>query len=316
VHKSSVYLPDHLKRALARTAAGTGRSEAEVIRAAIEAVVGTDHDGHPRPVQPPRPGYLVGVGVGPGSPDLLTVRALDALRRADRVVAPATAPDAVGRAESIVRQALAGVRVTRLPFAMEPDRAARDAAVDAAAGAVCSHLDDGEEVAFITLGDPLTYSTFTAVAASVRRRRPSSVVESVPGIMAFQELASITGTTVVDERQSLSIRTALEGDEIAAALTDRATTFVLYKGGRRLPELSAAVEAAGRSETAVAGELLGLPGERVGPLTELADGPASYLATVIVPADPAAAPAPDRGPRRTSASTSGPAQRRRPTRSR
>src|SRR5579884_4343443 len=122
------------------------------------AVAATPDDRADAPRLPGPGGVLIGVGVGPGDPDAITVEALKTLRRADRVVAPATAPDAVGRAESIVRQALAGVRVTRLPFAMEPDRAARDAAVDAAAGAVCSHLDDGEEVAFITLGDPLTYS--------------------------------------------------------------------------------------------------------------------------------------------------------------
>ncbi len=62
-------------------------------------------------------------------------------------------------------------------------------------------------------------------------------------------------------------------------------TVVLYKGGRRLPDLAKAAAAAGRLDGAVAGELLGMPGERIGPLSDLAaDGPASYLATVIIPA--------------------------------
>ena len=286
MRKTSVYLPVRLKEALAARAAATGRSEAEVIRAALEAEV---HATGPSPagaaVEAPVPGRLVGVGVGPGEADLLTVRALTALRRADRVVAPALAVDAVGRAEAIVRQALPGLRVERVPFAMAPGRAERNRSVEGAAGVLAGYLAAGEEVAFITLGDPLLYSTFASVAAALRRRRPATVVEQVPGIMAFQALAARTGTTVTDERQRLVVRTALDGDDVEAELSDPDVTVVLYKGGRRLPDLAKVAAAAGRLPGAVAGELLGMPGERIGCLSELAaDGPASYLATVIIPA--------------------------------
>ncbi len=292
MHKTSVYLPARLKAAVAARAAETGRSEAEVIRAALEAEVRSGAGSAspsmaagPGAGELPVPGRLVGVGVGPGEADLVTVRALAALRRADRVVAPATAVDAVGRAEAIVRQAVPGLRVERIPFAMAPGRDERDRSVEEAAGVLARYLGAGEEVAFVTLGDPLTYSTFTSVAAAVRQRRPATAVEQVPGIMAFQALAARTGTTVTDERQRLVVRTALDGEDIATDLSDPDVTVVLYKGGRRLPDLAKAAAAAGRTDGAVAGELLGMPGERIGPLGELAaDGPASYLATVIIPA--------------------------------
>jgi precorrin-2/cobalt-factor-2 C20-methyltransferase len=285
VRKTSVYLPDHLKRALAERAASTGRSEADVLRAAVDEALSSAPAVTRVRADPPVPGRLVGVGVGPGDVDLLTLRAVAALRRADRVVAPSTAVDAVGRAESIVRQAVPGLAVERIPFVMSRARADRDVSIERAAAAVAAHLDAGEEVAFITLGDPLTYSTFAAVAAAVRLRRRDTMVEQVPGIMAFQALAARTGTMIVDERQRLIVRTALDGEEFRDDLADPHATVVVYKGGRRLPELAAAVAAAGRGDDAVAGELLGLPGERVGPLGDIAaHGPASYLATVIVPA--------------------------------
>jgi len=309
MQKTSVYLPPRLKEALAARAAATGRSEAEVIRAALEAEVWSDDGRSPSGTtgtpgsaasgsvaEAPVAGRLVGVGVGPGEADLLTVRALQALRRADRIVAPATAIDAVGRAEAIVRQAVPGLRVERIPFAMAPGRAERDRAVEEAAAVLATYLGTGEEVAFVTLGDPLTYSTFTAVAAAVRQRRPITVVEQVPGIMAFQSLAARTGTTVTDERQRLVVRTALDGEDVAADLDDPDASIVLYKGGRRLPDLAKAAAAAGRLSGAVAGELLGMPGERIGPLSEMAaDGPASYLATVIIPAGTADERDPDPG---------------------
>jgi precorrin-2/cobalt-factor-2 C20-methyltransferase len=295
VRKSSLYLTDRLKAALADRAARTGRSEADLIRAALESALAVEPAEHvidTAPADPAVPGRLVGVGVGPGDPDLLTTRAIVALRRADRVVAPATAVDAVGRAETIVRQAVPGLHVERVPFAMAPTRRARDRSVDQAASVVLCHLAAGEEVAWITLGDPLTYSTFSSVAERVRRKRPATTVVHVPGIMAFQALAARTGTVIADEHTRVAIRTALDGDSLSADLADPATTVVVYKGGRRLPELAREVASRRRgSAAAVAGELLGLPGERIGSLSALAaEGPASYLATVIVPAEAAAPP--------------------------
>jgi precorrin-2/cobalt-factor-2 C20-methyltransferase len=141
-------------------------------------------------------------------------------------------------------------------------------------------------VAWITLGDPLVYSTFSSVAAAVVKRRPASTVSVVPGIMAFQALAARTRTVVADERERLTIRTALDGEDLEADLADTESTVVLYKGGRRLPELAAAAARSGRAGEAVAGELIGMPGERIGRLDEMAAvGPATYLATVIVPAN-------------------------------
>jgi precorrin-2/cobalt-factor-2 C20-methyltransferase len=234
--------------------------------------------------QPPkvaaRAGTLVGVGVGPGDPELITVRAVRAVREADRVLAPSSAVDAVGRAESVVRQACPGVRVERVVVAM--GQAA--ASVDAAAATVVAGLDAGQHLAFVTLGDPNVYSTFSAVAARVRELRPDAAVATVPGIMAFQELASRSGTVVLQNTERLALVTALDGPgALEGALDDATQAVVVYKGGRHLPAMAKGLAAAGRLDGAVMGELLGLPGERVMPVADAADGPAAYLATVIVP---------------------------------
>ena len=236
------------------------------------------------PVAGPRAGSLVGVGVGPGDPELVTVGALRALREADRVFSPTMAVDAVGRAESIVRQADPGTAVERLVFAISGDDEARAAAHTGAADRVVACLDAGEKVAFATLGDPNVYSTFHHLAVAVRRRRPHTVVRTVPGIMAFQDLAARTGRVVLDGTERLSVVSAADGAEaLDRPLDDPEAAVVVYKGGRHLPAMAERLAAAGRLDGAVFGELIGLPGQHLGPVRDHAQRPAAYLATVLVP---------------------------------
>jgi precorrin-2/cobalt-factor-2 C20-methyltransferase len=227
---------------------------------------------------------FIGVGVGPGDPGLVTLKAVSVLRAADRVFGPTIAPDAIGRAESIVRQVAPEVVVDRLVFAVQRDQAARDKANEEAAGLVCARLDSGEQVAFITLGDPNLYSTFHHLAALVLERRPATTIETVPGIMAFQDVAARAGIVLADGSERLQLVSAVEGpDVLDAPLADGNATLVVYKGGRHVRAIMDRLERAGRVEGAVLGELLGLPGQRVGALKELAGQPAAYLASIVVP---------------------------------
>lgn len=232
---------------------------------------------------------LVGVGVGPGDPELVTVKAVRVLREADVVVVPVMDPAEQGRAEATVR-AHTDRDVVRLVFALD-DRGgatdARRAAWETAADRVAELLTGSRTVAFATIGDPNVYSTFTYLADAVRERlaevEGGLEVETVPGITAMQDLAARSGTVLCEGTESLALLPLTAGVPALEEALTHFDTVVAYKGGRHAPHVVEVLERVGRLDGAVYGAALGLPGERVGPAAEL-DAEAPYLTTVIVPA--------------------------------
>jgi precorrin-2/cobalt-factor-2 C20-methyltransferase len=219
---------------------------------------------------------LIGVGTGPGDPELLTLKAVRVLATAGRVFAPAA-----GRALATIAGQVPAERLEPLAFALDErgltDR--RERHWDEAGARVAAWLaGTGGTAAFATIGDPNLYSTFGYLAQTVRSLLPEVVVETVPGITAMQALASASGTPLAEGAESLHLLPV--PGELGGVLA-RDATVVLYKAGRHLAAVRAALRDAGRD--AVFGAHLGLPDESVGRLSDV-DGAAPYLSTVLIPA--------------------------------
>ncbi len=224
---------------------------------------------------------LIGVGVGPGDPELVTVKGVRALQEADLVVVPVTDAGDVGRAETVVLRYVDDSHIRRVRFAIHGDDA-RNTAWDAAGAEVVAAFTGGAgTIAFATIGDPNVYSTFAYLAATVRELLPSVDIDTVPGITALQDLASRSGTPLVEGTESLVLLPFTAGaDKLEAALSEH-DTVVLYKGGRQYDVVRSLVAASGRLDQAVYGEHLGLDGERICAAADVT-APTSYLATLIV----------------------------------
>jgi precorrin-2/cobalt-factor-2 C20-methyltransferase len=230
---------------------------------------------------------LVGVGVGPGDPELVTVKAVRVLESADVVVVPVMDLAEQGRAEHTVRANVQHDRVQRLLFALD-DRGgvteARRTAWKSAADEVARLLRETRgTVAFATIGDPNVYSTFTYLADAVRERLPDVVVSTVPGITAMQDLAARSGTVLCEGTESLALLPLTAGVPAFEEALQHFDTVVAYKGGRHMPAVLEVLRRHDREDDAVFGAALGLADEQVGPAAEV-EGEAPYLSTVLVPA--------------------------------
>lgn len=231
---------------------------------------------------------LLGIGVGPGNPELITVQALNALRSCDTILVPATeaSGSGAGRAETIVLAACPEVadRIVRVPFSMadrtgvsERRAAAWQSSADAA---VRAFAEGARQVGFATIGDPSVYSTFSYLAAGVRAQLPELVVEVLPGITAMQALAAASGTPLVEGDEILALVPLKKGIDDLVQVAEVADTCVVYKAGRHLAALKQ--QLAERGADAIAGINVGLPGEQIVPVSELDEAP--YFTSVLWPA--------------------------------
>jgi precorrin-2/cobalt-factor-2 C20-methyltransferase len=226
---------------------------------------------------------LIGVGVGPGDPELVTMKGVNALRDADHVFVPVADTGEVGRAEATVIAHIDAARITRLAFALTDDVARNNGAWDAAGTAVASAISNGGTAVFATIGDPNIYSTFTYLAQTVRSLLPDVVIETIPGITAMQDLAARSGTVLVEGTERLALLPFTAGEAALADALESFDTVVCYKGGRAMAAVLDVVRDAGRLGDAVYGARLGLEGEEIAPASAREDAPAPYLSTLIVP---------------------------------
>ena len=224
-------------------------------------------------------GILYSVGVGPGDPELLTLKAVRTVERCPVIAAP-RARNGDMLALEIARQAveLTGKTVVPLDYGMTRDEAAREREHRAAAEAIEPHLKAGRDVALLNLGDVSVYASCGYVRELLRAKGFESVM--IPGVTGFCAVAARLDLSLTGRDKPLHIIPAGAG-ELEEALTFPGTK-VLMKFGKSLPHVLETLRDKGLYAASAMVANCGLPNELV--CRDLREAPkdAGYVATIVV----------------------------------
>ncbi|MRR34105.1 precorrin-2 C(20)-methyltransferase [bacterium] len=174
------------------------------------------------------------IGVGPGDPELLTRKAERILRQVPVICAPAASAGDSSHALSIVEPFLDRTRqqVIVQVFPMRKDQQGLDEFWDDAAETVVSHIRQGRDVAFITIGDPFLYSTFLYLYRILRERYPDIPIEAVPGVSSITAAAVAAGVPLAAASERIAVLPATFEEEKLRTTLLEFDTVVLMKVNR------------------------------------------------------------------------------------
>ena len=232
-------------------------------------------------------GHLFGVGVGPGDPELMTVKAQRVLQ-ASPVVAHFAARSRPGNAWTIISAVVSDQQtelrleypVTTEPVAAADYEAAIAAFYDQSAARIAEHLEAGRDVAVVCEGDPFFYGSYMYIHQRLATRYAATVI---PGVTSFSAASAAAGVPLVSMNESLTvIPGVLPPEQLKAALAN-VDAAVVMKVGRHLADIRAAAEAVGLAEQAIYVERASCASERVVPLTDTGDVVAPYFSLVLIP---------------------------------
>jgi len=224
-------------------------------------------------------GILYGVGVGPGDPELMTLKAIKTIAHCPCIAAPETA-DGSMLALKIASGAadLSGKEILPLRFLMTRDPRKLEENHWELAAQLALRLDGGQDVAMLNLGDVSIYSTFAYLMELLQK--DGYAVEMVPGVPSFCAVAAALGVGLTTMNEPLHI--VPSGGEALEAVLDMPGSKVLMKTGRALPEVRRAVEARGLAERTMLVQDCGLPTEKISRTIREAEEPISYFTTMII----------------------------------
>ena len=227
-------------------------------------------------------GTLYAVGVGPGAPDLLTLRAAAVLGKVPVILAAASPRNDASAALEIARPHLSPkTRILRLDFPMTREAATLRAAWREAAETTLAVLSGGEDAAFLTIGDPLIYSTFGYLLRTVRALAPETRIEVIPGITSFQAAAARTGTILCEGEESLRILPGIRSGEDLAAELEGADMAVILKAYRNFPAIARALAATGRAADALLASHVERPEETLRRGVNEGDARPPYMSLIL-----------------------------------
>ncbi|OZG72704.1 precorrin-2 C(20)-methyltransferase [Hahella sp. CCB-MM4] len=235
-------------------------------------------------------GCLYGVGVGPGDPELLTLKAARLIREAD-VVTYLTNDKGESQARFIARQILEEVDRSQLELPIElpmcEDRSIANAVYDEASILIRKHVSEGKKVVFLCEGDPLFFGSFSYL---LQRLQPDCRCEAVPGIASTHAASAALAMPLTLLKESYAVISGRHPDDMILDTLKRHSSVVIMKAGRARQRILRLLEESGRAGQARYLEYIGRDNQRivsdVAMLNEETPGePGPYFSLFVVTPD-------------------------------
>jgi len=209
-------------------------------------------------------GTLFGIGIGPGDPDIITLKAAKVLKQVDVVFAAASTKNGYSLAEEIASTHLKeGMSLVRLGFPMTRDRKRLRTAWEENARTVVYTLRKGKDAAFVTIGDPMTYSTFGYLMRTIKEIAPNTPIEIVPGITSYQAGAATCGFVLAEGEESFTVISGALGAQRLKEVVKHSDNVVMLKVYRSYNEIRNTLDDLDLTDNSILISWCGLNGERI-----------------------------------------------------
>jgi len=225
-------------------------------------------------------GRLFGIGVGPGDPELLTLKAVRLIQHCAVIAYPAPADGAESMARRIAADHIpAGKTEIVISTPMTPGNFPANDVYDKYAAEIAGHLDTGRDVAVLCEGDPFLFGSFMYLFGRLSADYPTEVV---PGVSSLGACAACSGRPLVSRNQVLTIVPAPIDESRMREMIAGSDAVAIMKVGRHLQKVRRVLAELGCEDNATYIERATLDEEKVLPLTEMAADTAPYFSMILV----------------------------------
>ena len=191
---------------------------------------------------------LTGIGVGPGDPDLLTVKAVNAIQHADTIMCPASAEDRPSIALSVVESLIdksKNQEIVKLIFPMTKDKAVLEAHWKENSKIMAEKVLSGKNVVYLTVGDPYLYSTWIYMHREISKKHPEMKITVIPGIVSMFTFASKVGISIAEGAEKVSIIPSCYDLSSVKEIAKNSEVLVFLKDGRYFDQVIKLVRESG-----------------------------------------------------------------------
>ncbi len=215
---------------------------------------------------------LIGIGVGPGDPELLTVKAVKAIQNADIIMCPASNEDRPSIALSVVSSLIdksKNQEIVKLIFPMTKDKDVLEQTWKRNANIMAEKVLLGKNVVYLTVGDPYLYSTWIYMYKDLKENYPEMDISVIPGIVSIFTFASKVGISIAEGAEKVAIIPSCYDLSSVKEIAKNSETMVFLKDGRYFDQVIKVLKESGFPDDSIfaIGQDLGTENEIIRKLT-------------------------------------------------